>query len=952
MTAAESRPTKLMLIDGHALVHRAFHAVRDDLSTSSGELTNAVFGFTSIVLKEIGDLRPSHVVIAFDRPVPTFRHKEYAEYKAQRPPTPSALVSQFARVRQVAEALHFTIYEVDGFEADDVLGTLSLQADVRDLDTVIVTGDLDAVQLVSDHVSVLTPGRGMTETTVYDEARVRERYGVGPEQIPDWKALVGDTSDNIPGVKGVGAKAATDLLSRYGTVENLYDHLEELKPKQRELLEPARDVAFQGKRLATIIRDVPIELDLSGCAWSDLDRGRLIDLFRELEFRTMIDRVRSLLPSGRQVVAGVAPAPPGRDAPQQLSMLEDAGFEEDSEAASFAATLPLAGIEPERQTDTRVVRTRQDLEDLVASLRAAPRYAVDTETTSTDPLHASLVGLSFATEANRAWYVPVGHVEGEQLPLHEVLDGLRPILEDPEKGAIGHNMKYDLEVLRQHGVRLACLEFDTMIAAYLTLRGQRGISLKDLASRKLGIEMTPIDALIGRGKAQVTMDRVDIDATALYAGADADVTLRLYELLRVDLQEEELEKLFHDIEMPLITVLADMERVGVKLDHEVLAVMSVEMSRTIGELEGRIYELVGRRFNINSTQQLGSIIFGELGMKSGRRTKTGYSTDNEVLERLRGAHPIVDAVLEYRQLIKLRNTYVDALPELRDPQTGRIHTDFNQTIASTGRLSSSNPNLQNIPVRGSLGRTIRRAFVAGSPRNVLLAADYSQIELRILASMSHDERLMHAFLTGEDIHRATAAAVFRVPLSEVTADQRRVAKVVNFGIIYGIGEMRLAHETGITREEAHDFIASYNQTYAGVKAFMDGVRKQAALNDYVQTLLGRRGYYRDIHSTHPGLRAAAERAAVNMPIQGTAADIIKIAMINLHRELGQRYPDAKMVLQVHDELVFDVPRDLVDELAPLVRHEMEHALTLDVPLEVEMKVGVDWYDMSPLDAAA
>jgi DNA polymerase-1 len=777
---------------------------------------------------------------------------------------------------------------------------------------------------------------------------VRERYGVGPKQIPDWKGLVGDTSDNIPGVKGIGPKAATDLLTRFGTVEGIYDHLDGLKPKQRELLEPAHDIAFQGKRLATIIRAVPIDLDLSNCAWNDLDRGRLIDLFRELEFRTMIERVRALLPG-----SGTAGPPPVGIAtmPQQLSMLDAVGFDSEVGGTVVADLLPLGGVDVEGQTETRVVRTGDDLNALVAALTAAPRYAVDTETTSTDPLHARLVGLSFATEANHAWYVPVGHVSGEQVPLEIVLSTLRPILEDRTKGAVGHNMKYDLEVLQQHGVLLGCLEFDTMIAAFLLNKGERGLSLSDLALRRLRIEMTPIEALIGKGKAQVTMDRVDIDTVAKYAGADADVTFRLEELMRPELVDEGLDALFRDVEMPLVSVLGEMERTGIALDPEVLGVMSVEMSNTIGRLEGEIYELVGRRFNINSTQQLGAIIFGELGLKSGRKTKTGYSTDNEVLEGLRGAHPIVDAVLEYRQLIKLRNTYVDALPVLRDPVTGRIHTDFNQTIASTGRLSSSNPNLQNIPVRGNLGRTIRRAFVASSPDNLLLAADYSQIELRILASMSHDERLMHAFLTGEDVHRATASAVFAVPVDEVTSDQRRVAKVVNFGIIYGIGEMRLAHETGITREEAHDFIASYNRTYAGVKAFMDGVRKQAALYGYVQTLLGRRRYYPDIHSTHPGLRTAAERAAVNMPIQGTAADIIKIAMINLHRDLREGYPQVHMLLQVHDELVFDVPRDLLSDVSALVRDRMVHALALDVPLEVEMKVGADWYDMSGLNSA-
>lgn len=948
---------KLMLIDGHALVHRAFHAV-PELSTSHGELTNAVFGFTNIVLKEVSELRPTHIVMALDRPTPTFRHQEFADYKATRPPTPRPLVTQFKRVREVAEALHISIYEVDGFEADDVLGTLARQAEEKGIQTVIVTGDLDALQLVSEHVSVLTPGRGVAETTLYDVDKVRSRYGLEPSQLPDWKALVGDKSDNIPGVEGIGAKSASDLLARYGSIESVYQHLDELPPKRQALLEPGRDQVVQSKHLATIVREVPIDLDITECAWGDVDRPRLIGLFRDLEFRTLIERVRSMIPADGDtsvVVAEPAPAEMGVSSAEQLSMFDlggiDAGVGPSPLTAIATAPAPQR-VGTESDTDTRVVRTEADLEALVAELQGADTYAVDTETTSTDPLQARLVGLSFATAPHHAWYVPVGHVEGTQLPLATVMDALRLVLQNERSLKIGHNMKYDLEVLRRHGIMLGGNRFDTMVAAYLVNTGGRGLSLSDLAISRLGIEMTPIESLIGKGKAQITMDRVDIETTARYAGADADVTLQLQRILQPELSDRQLESLFHDVEMPLVPVLADMERTGISLDPDVLRTMSAEMSEIIGRLEGEIYELAAQRFNINSTQQLGQVLFGQLGLKSGRRTKTGYSTDNEVLENLRGAHPIVDAILEYRQLIKLRNTYVDALPALVNPETGKIHTDFNQTVAATGRLSSSNPNLQNIPVRGTLGRTIRRAFIASSPNTVLLAADYSQIELRILASMSHDERLMHAFLTGEDIHRATASAVFGVPLEAVTADQRRIAKVVNFGIIYGIGEQRLAHETGITRAEAAEFIANYNKTYAGVKSFMDRVKKQAAFEGYVQTLLGRRRHYPDIHSSHPGLRTAAERAAVNMPIQGTAADIIKIAMIRLHAGLAERFPTARMLLQVHDELVFDVPRTLIPEVSALVRHEMEHALTLDVPLEVEMKMGRDWYDMSPLDEAA
>jgi DNA polymerase-1 len=978
----QSRPataTRLMLIDGHALVHRAFHAI-DGLTTSSGELINAVFGFSSMLLKSIQTVRPTHIIMALDRPVPTFRHKEFAEYKATRPATPPPLVSQFKRVRQVAEALNIPLYELDGYEADDLLGTLSAQAEKQGVSTTIVTGDLDTLQLVSDQVEVLTSRRGIADTIIYDLEAVRHRYGLEPSQLPDFKGLVGDTSDNIPGVPGIGEKTASKLLREYGSLENLFEHLADLGGKLRDALETHRDQVFQSRELARIVRDAPVTLDLERSAFKDVDRTRILELFRELEFRTLIERVQIMLPrdsdtAGEKGVQRAHDAAPRQRATGEIAEGRRAGarqltiFDESTDASgpepeqAQAVPQPAAGsnrfvsqslglLESGEQvigdSTTRLVRSHEDLDELIAELRGSSSFAVDTETTSTDPLQAKLVGLSFATRAGQAWYVPVGHVEGEQLVVEDVLEQLRPLLGDADHKKVGHNLKYDLAVLAGYGIELRGVDFDTMIAAYLVNPSTRGFSLSALAMSRLGIEMTPIESLIGKGKNQITMDLVDIETVATYAGADAEVCLRLREVLDKELSDRELQALFHRVEMPLVPVLADMERTGVALDTSVLTEMSREMTETIGDLEGRIYQAAGQRFNINSTQQLGQILFNQLKLPSGRRTKTGHSTDNEVLERLRGQHPIVDHILEYRQLIKLKNTYVDALPSLINPETGRLHTDFNQTVASTGRLSSSNPNLQNIPIRGEFGRKIRRAFVPGGPDNVLLAADYSQIELRILASMSGDERLMDAFLSGEDVHRATAAAVFNVPLESVTADQRRIAKVVNFGIIYGIGEARLAHETGIGRAEAREFIDNYNRSYAGVKEFMDNMRKRAVFYGYVVTMLNRRRPIPEINSEHPGIRAAAERAAINMPIQGTAADIIKIAMIRLHQSLAERFPSSHMVLQVHDELVFDVPRHDLDEVAPLVKDTMEHAYELSVPLEVETKVGRDWYDMAPL----
>lgn len=931
---------RLMLIDGNALIHRAFHAV-PPLTTSSGELTNAVFGFANIVLKEIDELQPTHVAMALDRASPTFRHEAYAGYKATRPPTPQPLTSQFGRVRQLAEAMHIPIYELDGFEADDVLGTLALQAENKGIPTVIVTGDLDALQLVSDSVHVLTPARGITDTALYDRLAVQQRYGLDPEQLPDWKALVGDTSDNIPGVPGIGAKTASTLLAKYGSLDRLFENLDEISAKQRETLGVHREQAFASRELARIVRDTPVTLSLDNCATEDINRGALINLFRELEFRTLIDRIQSAMPAGG---SGSLP-----HAPEQLGLFAgESGASADPTPAIIERTL---GKAPE--TITHIVRSAEDLSALADALREEGRFAVDTETTSTEPLQARLVGLSFAVDGERAWYVPVGHAEGNQLPLPMVLGVLRPLLEDHSMSKVGHNLKYDYAVLERHGIHMVGLDYDTMIAAYLvnpTARG--GLSLSSLALSRLGIEMTSIEELIGKGKNQLTMDLVDVEQVARYAGADAAITLRLSNVLTASLLERQLQDLFSQVEMPLVPILADMELTGVALDSEVLTDMSREITEVLGELEASIYERAGHRFNINSTQQLGQVLFNELGLPSGRRTKTGHSTDSEVLENLRGRHEIVDEILEYRQLIKLKNTYVDALPSLMHPSDGKVHTDFNQTAVATGRLSSSNPNLQNIPIRGEIGRKIRRAFVPSRSENILLAADYSQIELRVLASMSRDPRLLEAFLGGEDIHRATAAAVFGVPPDDVTPDQRRIAKVVNFGIIYGIGEQRLAHETGISRAEATEFIANYNRTYAGVKEFMDRLRKQAAFSGYVSTLLNRRRYIPDIHSNHPGVRAAAERAAINMPVQGTAADIIKVAMIRLHKQLAERIPDAKMVLQVHDELVFDVPQVRLGEVAELVRETMEQAVELSVPLEVEVKAGPDWYDMEPVERAA
>ncbi len=894
----------LVLFDGNALIHRAFHALPPLAVTKTGEMTGAVYGFATMVLKVLAELKPTHYAVAFDYPAPTFRHKEFAEYKAQRPPAAEELKSQFHRVRQLVEALNIPAFELEGYEADDILGTLSRQASAQGIDTIIVTGDMDTLQLVSPRVQVLTPrpGKPFSDTVLYDEEKVAERYGISPPQIADLKGLKGDPSDNIPGVPGIGEKTAVKLIQTFGGVEEIYAHLNEITPPKVQQALVESEKAHQSKRLATIATDVPIELDLDTCAISAFDRPKVVALFRELEFTRLLDKL------GELGIAG------GREAGK-------------AEAA---------------EQDYRIVDTPQALDELIAELRASPSFTIDLETTGKEPMYAGLVGLSFSCEPGKAHYVPVGHRLGAQLPLNQVLERLKPLIEDPKVAKVAHNGKYDMMVLAGYGTELRNLSFDTMIAAYLL--GEKALGLKPLAFNKLGVEMTPITSLIGTGAKQTSMDYVAIPTAAQYACADADITGQLAGLLEGELKEQGLWQLFAELEMPLLPVLLDMERNGVALDIESLWAMSQSLGERMMELEAEIYNCVGHRFNINSTQQLGAVLFEELKLPGGRRTKSGYATDASVLEGLKGIHPVIEPLLEYRQLTKLKSTYVDVLPALINPKTGRVHTSFNQTGTATGRLSSSDPNLQNIPIRGELGRQVRKAFVANDGY-LLLSGDYSQIDLRVMAHLSQDAHLLAAFHRDDDIHRATAAEVFGVPPAEVTPDMRRVAKTVNFGVIYGMSDYGLEQATSLSREEASQFINTYFEKHRGVKEYIDSTKRQARERGYVETILGRRRYIPDINSSNPQVRAAAERMAINMPIQGTSADIIKLAMIEIQREMEKRGLRSKMILQVHDELVFEVPQGEVEEMKGLVEAIMPHALPLSVPLNVEVKVGSNWGEM-------
>jgi DNA polymerase I len=1025
MTDENTGQTKrqtLVLIDGHAIIHRAFHAVPEDLATSKGEVVNATFGFTSILIKALTDIKPDYLAVTFDRPKPTFRHQEFPDYKAHRPALPDIMRPQFARVREVVEAFGIPIYEKDSFEADDVLGTLSVQAAQQGVDTIIFTGDMDTLQLVNQHVRVLVAKRGISEATEYDEAAVTQRYGIPPDKLPDFKGLVGDTSDNIPGVPGIGEKTATKLLVDYGDLDGILAHLNELTPKEQRLLREKSEQARLSKHLATIVLDVPVQLNLEAArVVGQINRDRVLALFRELEFRTLVDKIPGgtsttssnstvekkpqkaepvapqeedllLAPPVGVVSITLPPAPPSTDdvtlshiavsnpqdsarsaqngqANQQIDtqdeLVQPSLFGTLEPATEVVRKLRLPSTprgEPlfldetdSNKTNTLIVNTVEALQVLVKSLRDAGGFALDTETTSDDPWHAELVGISFSMAPGEAYYIPVGHIQtidgqepGNQLPLAFVLEKLRPVLEDSTIRKYMHNAKYDMLLLLHSGVTLCGLAFDTMVGAYLIDPGRRGLGLKDQVFQRLGYVMTPISQLIGTGSKMISMAQVPIRLAADYAGADADMTLRLVEPIMDELRRHSLLDLYYNIELPLLPVLMQMEVFGVALDGDFLRNLDVKLSEQISALEKEIYDAVGHRFNINSTRQLGDILFGELKLPAGKKNKTGFSVSADVIESLRGKHPIVDHLLDYRQLTKLKSTYVDGLLALMDPVTGRVHTTFSQTTASSGRLSSSNPNLQNIPVRTDVGRQIRRAFIA-DPSYVLLTADYSQFELRILAHITHEPRLVEAFSQEEDIHTITAASLFNIPVSQVTKDQRRLAKTVVYAVLYGQSAFGLAQITGMSNSEAAEFIKRYHETFPHIKDYVESTLHQARKQGYVNTLFGRKRFFPDMHGLPFNERQALEREAINMPIQGGNADLIKIAMIRIQHAIEEKHLKTRMILQVHDELVFEVPVEELERARALVKRLMEDVYALDVPIKIEIKVGRNWYEAEPMD---
>lgn len=856
----------LMVIDGNSLMHRAFYAI-PPLSTKKGIYTNAVYGFMNMLFKLIEEYHPEYIGVAFDRKAPTFRHKEYKEYKGTRQKTPEILVPQFDTLKKLLSAMNIAIYERDGYEADDILGTFARIAGEKGMKAYLVTGDRDALQLIDENVNVLMTKKGITDIRIYDEKALHEDYGITPAQVIEMKSLMGDSSDNIPGVPGVGKKTAFKLINKYGTLENVYAHIDEISGKKlKENLEKYKAQAFLSKRLATIIKDAPVDISIADCCYDIPNSLELKELLMELEFSSILSRLDFDMKSESEK--------PDIKRPKTVINIEDAS----------------------------------SLKDVLSSIKAGDTIALLVEDD----------GLSIASNKDRVYMVPITHnLIDMGLNYNEVMDILKSILEDRDVKKITHDAKKLMVKLSKEGICLDGVYFDTFIAAYLIESTKEKYDMAQLMYDYTGLNI----------------DRVD-----------ASDILILYTAMKHILKEHDMFTLYEQVEHPLITVLAQMEIEGFKVDKNILRELDKEFTESLNTLTSEIYDLAGEEFNINSPKQLGVILFEKLDLPVIKRTKTGYSTNIEVLEQLQGQHPIIDKVMDYRQIMKLKSTYVDGLLAVIDPEDGRIHSSFNQTVTATGRISSTEPNLQNIPVKVELGRQIRRVFVASSDDHVLLDADYSQIELRVLAHISEDPTFIEAFKNNQDIHARTASEIFNVSIDEVTPEQRSSAKAVNFGIVYGISDFGLARNLNISRNQAKTYIESYFARYPMVKEYMDNVVHEAKLKGYVTTLMGRRRNLPELNSRNFNIRSFGERVAMNTPIQGTAADIIKVAMNRVFYELKKRQLKSKLILQVHDELIVDTHKSELDEVRDIVKTEMQNAMELRVPLVVDIGVGYSWYD--------
>ena len=943
----ETTEKKLFLLDAYALIYRAFFAMnKNPRMTSKGLNTSAVMGFLNSLYEILKNEKPTHIGVAFDVAGTAQRQAEYSEYKANREKMPDDLRESIPYIIRLIEAFNIPIYGVEGYEADDVIGTLSKKAEQQGFTTYMMTPDKDFGQLVTDKVLLYKPAKFGEPAQVWGPKEVCERYGIQePKQLIDILGLWGDAADNIPGIPGIGEKTAAQLVQRYGSVENLIAHADELKGKQKENVINFAEQGMMSKMLATINLEVPVEFDEEELRAKEPDLPALMALFEELEFKTFAKRFLDDYKKTHGTVPTIEIPAAKTSTPDLFS----------SETPSFSSQIDLFGQNDSGllefsdknsaktvQHDYKLVETEADIKVLVELLKSQKQFVFDTETTNVDVYSADLVGVSFAIKAHEAWYLPMP-VEREEC--QKKLELLRPLFEDESILIIGQNLKYDISMLAQYGINVKGKMFDTMLAHYLLEPEQRH-NMDYLAEVYLNYITIPIEDLIGKGRQQKTMREVPLEQVKEYAAEDADITLQLYEKLLPLLKENGVEKLFYDIEMPLVPVLSRMEANGVKIDTENLQQISEEFGGEIRKIEEKIYELAGTPFNIASPKQLGEVLFEKLKIdEKAKKTKTGqYATGEEVLQKLLHKHPIIQKILDYRSFTKLKSTYLDALPALVNPKDGLIHTSYNQAVTATGRLSSNNPNLQNIPVRTAQGREIRRAFVPRSEAYTLLAADYSQIELRIIAHLSQDPAMVADFNLGHDIHAATAAKVFHVPMNEVTKEQRSRAKAVNFGIIYGMSAFGLAERMELSRSEAADIIKKYFEEYAGIKEYMNRSIALARERGYAETILGRRRYLRDINGANSVVRGFAERNAINAPIQGSSADMIKIAMIGIHQEMQRMKMQSKMMLQVHDELVFDAHLDELDTLKAIVNDKMVNALPLSVPVVVEMNTGNNWLE--------
>jgi DNA polymerase-1 len=937
-------PPILTLIDGHALAYRTYFALTGAGSsqrwqTSSGEPTAGIYGFAAVLIRILEQEKPDYLAVAFDTGK-TFRDDMFPAYKGTREKMPEDLRPQIERIRELVDAFNIPRLEVEAYEADDVLGSVAKQAAAQGIGVRIITGDRDLLQLVGDHIIVSLPEGKLSDSKDYaTDADVIAKFGVPARLVVDYKALIGDASDNIPGVKGIGEKTAQSLYQTYTSLDDVYAHLDDLPAKVRTKLEEGKESAYLSRALALIHTDLVVPLDLEQAKPHDFDLAVVEKLFKELEFRSLTTKVQALKGVGPATTAAPKAAPQG-----QMSLF---GESVPTPAPVIQLTRPVNG------PPTEIVDTTEKLNSLVAALKKADVISFDTETTSVEEMQAELVGISLATVAGHGWYIPVGHHGAEQLPLEQVIAALTEPLTNPKIQKIGHNVKYDYLVLARHGLKVSPLSFDTMIAEWLIDPNSRNLGLKNLVLVRLGEEMTRIEELIGTGKKQISMADVPVENVAPYAAADAETCLRLMPKLAVEIKRDHLEKLFYEIEMPLVAVLAQMEIDGVRLDLDFFHQMSKELTARIAAIEKDVFAAVGKPFNVNSTQQLSNVLFDTLHLSPpdrGRKTASGhYSTSADVLDELRGQHPVVDMVLEHRELAKLKSTYVDALPAAVDPLNGRVHTSYSQAGSVTGRLSSSNPNLQNIPIRTELGRRVRNGFIA-EDGNALLSVDYSQVELRLVAVMAGDESMLNAFRAGQDIHATTAAAIFGVPLGQVSKDQRRHAKAVNFGLIYGMSAFGLTRSTDLTLGEAENFVKAYFEKFPGVKRYLDDTRKLAASQGYVETLLGRRRYFPALKAgTNPQMRNREEREAINSPIQGTAADIMKIAMLQIPSTLAKAGLKGRMLLQVHDEIVIECPQQELKQTAQVVQKVMEEAYPMSIPLSTEARSGRSWGEMSSTD---